>query len=347
MITTMKTSLSRKFKNEISFYSINLMEIIGAESLPNLNTIRTASPLKPSFSPVSSNSPDILSAAVLHKRPQQKRVRFALKLESVEEDSVPSSRDISPSFVSKSNRRIIDPWRQDGPLYGSYVEYLDKQDSLTSNEFQTRRTPPSPIEPGAEPPTYTHTFVIQSKSPEIVINSITVSTPPVHLPRILHQTRKTNKQPLPTLDSNVKQQLTLSTAPRIIHTKKVTHISNPKPHYTSVHTTLKRTESNLPPTNGLHVNNKLTRSENPFGAKLMNDHMQQKKITEVITRPGPGVNNQINHFSERSILPNYSAKPRGHNRSLWTNDEVNTNAPYFFQNPDNDHFPQPIIHSNR
>jgi hypothetical protein len=69
-------------------------------------------------------------------------------------------------------------------------------------------------------------------------------------------------------------------------------------------------------------------------------------MTGTITKPSPTMNNQINHFSDRSILPNYSKKPPIHNRTP-ANDGLNTNIPYFYQNHDNDHLLQPIIHSNR
>ncbi len=322
-----------------------MIDIIGAESLPTLNPTRSASPLKPSFSAHSSDSSDILSAAVLHKRRPQKRVRFALKLEPTEEDSLSSSREVSPSLVSKSNKRLIDPYRQDTPIYSAYVEYLEKQDALTNDELQIHRTPPSQSESEDESPTYTHTFVIQSKSPEITIDSITVSTPSLHLPRILHHTKQTSKQQLGPLDSYVKQQLTLSTSRRIIHTKKVSNSSNQTKHYISVNAALKRAELTIPSVNGLNIKNKITRPDNSSGSKFVNDHKQPKKITEIISKPLPGVNNQINHFSERSILPTYSNQPRMHNRTPRSNDELNTNTPYFFQNHDDDHLLQPIIHS--
>jgi len=348
MITTIKKLLTRKCKIRV-FFIISFIVIIGADSLPNLNSIHTNSPSKSSSSSDSSN---ILSAAVLHKRRPPKRVRFALKLDSIEESSLPSNREISNSLVLKPNRRVIDPWRQDGPLYGAYVEYLEKQNASTSTDFSIRQIPPPPPppppEPGAEPPTYTHTFVIQSKSPEIVIDSITVSTPPLHLPRIIHHTRKTNKHQSPTLDTYVKQQLTLSNSPpRIIDTKKLTNSSNQKPHYASVNAAIKRAELNFPSINGLHSNNKVTRTDNnTYGSKFINDHIQPKKMTEMITRPSPVMNNQINHFSDRSILPNYLKKSRIHTRTP-TNDGLNTNTPYFYQNNDNDHLLQPIIHSTR
>lgn len=308
--------------------------------------------MKSSFANFSSESSDILSTTVLHKhRPQKKRVRFAVKLEPVDEDSLSSSRDTSASMVSKSSNRVIDPWRQRSALYGAYVEYLEKQDALISNESRihpTRPPPPPPApEPGTEPPTYTHTFVIQSKSPEIVVDSITVSSPSFHLPRIRHQPKRPTKHQSLTFDSYVKQQLTFSSSPRITHSKRPFNASNAKPHYTPVHAALKRAELALPPTDGLHANNKITRAENLFGSKFINDSMQSRKITEVITKPLPGINTQINHFSDRSILPNYSKKSRMHNRIQHPNEELNTNTPYFFQNHGNDHLPRPIIHSNR
>ena len=323
--------------------------IIDVDSLSNLDSIRTFTPLKSSL---STDPSDILSAAVLHKRPRQKRVRFALKLRPVEEDSLPSSRESSPSIVSKSSSRVVEPWRSDGPLYGAYVEYLEKHDAFTGNSFHTRRTPPPPPppppEPGAEPPTYTHTFVIQSKSPDVRINSIMVSTPSFHLPRIVNQTKKMNKQPLPVFESFVKQQLTLSTSPRMMHSKKSTNTAVLKSPYASVQAALNRAELTLPPTYGLHANNRATRGENSSGLKLNNNHhFQTKKMTEIITRPLPGVNNQINHFSDQSILPNYPKKPRMHNRPPHPNEDFKSNTPYFSQNQETNPLIQPIIHFNR
>lgn len=306
--------------------------------------------MKPS---IATDSSDILSAAVLHKRPRQKRVRFALKLKSVEEDSAPSSRESSPSILSKTSSRVIEPWRSDGPLYGAYVEYLEKQGAFNGNSFQNRRTPPPPPppppEPGAQPPTYTHTFVIQSKSPDVTINSINVSTPTFHLPRIVNQTKKTNKQPLPVLDSFVKQHLALSTSPRMVHSKKSPNTPVLKSPYTSVHAALKRAELALPPTYGLHANNKVTRVENSSGLKFNqnNNHLPTRKMTEIITRPLPGVNNQINHFSEQSILPNYPKKARVHNRPSHSNEDFKSNTPYFCQNQETNPLVQPVIHFNQ
>ncbi len=344
--------------------------------------------MKSAFSNASTESSEILSTAILHKRRPQKRVRFALKLESLEETTLPTSGDVTPSLVPISTRedtspilipisssplilprsnsptllpisnsissmpistnRIIDPWRPNGSLYGTYVEYLEKQDAFASHESLIRRSPLPPLsvpEPNTEPRTYTHTFVIQSKSPDITIDSITVSSPNFHLPRICHPSKKANKYRSPVFDTYIKQQLTLSTASRILPSPK--KLPNIKPTYASVHAALKRAELSLPPTNGLHANNKITRAENLFGSKLIHDPIQSKKMVEIIPKPLPSTNNQINHFSDRTILPNYTKKPRMHNRNQRTNDELNRNAPYFFQDHETDLTFQPIIHSNR
>lgn len=303
--------------------------------------------------PPPTTTADVLSSAVLHQRRRrrtQKRVRFALKLSPVEEDSRPSSRETPTSVLPQSNKRIIDPWRQGGPLYGTYVEYLQGQDVFTSTDSHNRRTPPKappPPEPGAEAPTYTHTFVIQSKSPEIIVNSITVSTPQFHLPRILSRTKQSPKQSLPILDYYVKQQLNLSTSPRMIHMKKLSNAPNQKPVIGTIQAALKRAESVLPATPGLHANNRILRSDSLSPSKTMNEHPQQKKLTEIISKPLPGVNNQINHFSERSILPNYSKKARVFARTQRSNEEFNSNVPYFCQNHGPDQLSQPILHSTR
>ncbi|CAF0741142.1 unnamed protein product [Rotaria sp. Silwood1] len=319
------------------------------DSVPTFDPVTMDKPLKSSFSTVSHNLPDILPAPVTHKHHPQKRVRFALKLDSVEEESSSSSREILPSATSQLNKRVIDPWRQHRSLYGAYFEYLEKQDRLQNNETEMRRVPPPvpppPPEPGAEPPTYTHTFVIQSKSPDLVIDSITISTPPLHLPRIIHRSKKPIEQQSTTIDSFVKQQLKISTLPRMAYTKKVTSSPNQKNHDASVNTALKRAEVNMPSTNGLQSNDRIVRPDNSFGSKYVNEHVQTRKMTETFTKPLSVATNQKYHFSERSILPNYSRQPAVPNHTLRTYDKQNMKACHFFENHDNDYLFQPIIHS--
>ncbi|CAF0829914.1 unnamed protein product [Rotaria sordida] len=320
--------------------------------LNNMNSLSTLDPLhidkslKSSFSTVFPNLPDILSTTVSHKRQPQKHVRFALKSDSVEEESLPPSREISSAATSHLNKRVIDPWRQHRPLYGAYFEHLEKQDKLPNNETEIRRVPPPPPpEPGAEPPTYTHTFIIQSKSPDIIIDSITISTPPINLPRIIHRTKKPIEQQLPTTDSYLKTQLKISTPPRIVQRKKTTNLSYQKNPDASVYTGLKRAEVNLPSTNGLQSNNKIIRSNNSLGSKYVNDHVQTKKIIETFTKPLSGANNQKSHSSERHISPNYSKKPDTPNYTLRTYNTPKMKTTHSFENRDNNYLFQPIIHS--
>ncbi|CAF0870641.1 unnamed protein product [Adineta steineri] len=314
--------------------------LLHTDSLSTLDHVHNILPLKPSLTTIPSNvSHNVLSAPALHKRRPQKRVRFALTLEPVEEDSLPSSPEILPPLMSKSIKRHIDPWSQHRPLYGNYIEYLKKQNAFASHETQTDQVsslPSSPtLEPSSESATYTHTFVIQSKSPTIVIDSITVSTPPLHLPQIIHRKPKSNRrQSSSATDTCLKQQLTLSTPPRMLHTKKLANSTNQRHHYISIHAVANRTESY----------NKAIQSDNILGSKTMKENIQNKKSTENMIKPLRNPPNQINHFSDRTNLPISLKKARIPNRIRHINDELNLNKNYFFQNSGNDHLLQPIIH---
>jgi hypothetical protein len=246
--------------------------------------------------------------------------------------------------MSKLKKKFIDPWPRNRPLYGGYIDYLKKQDTLTSNETQIHHSP-SPLLPTSsepDPPTYTHTFIIKSNSPTIVIDSITVSTPPLHLPQIIHRRKKSHKQQSLAIDSYVKQQLTLLTPPRMINRKKLSNSCNLKNHYVSIHPIPKRAELNTPSPNGLHPNNKPTRLDNSLGSKAVKDHVQTKKMTEIVPKPLPSGTNQINHFSDRRNLPNYLKKARILNRINRANDELNIIKQSSFTNHYNANLLQPI-----
>ncbi len=234
---------------------------------------------------------------------------------------------------------MIDPWREDGPLYGAYVEYLQTKDNLTPEISETNQSSPSELE--VESSTYTHTFVIQSKSPEVVIDSITVSTPSRHLPRLVHQaktTKKTNnrKQPSPSVvDSFLKPGVNVSAAPRHIQSRKIP--VNNKNRLNSTYPIVKRADLTLPSIKTLNSNEKILRTEYPIETKLVNEYLPSKKLTEIITNPLPGTNNQINSISDNSILLNLPKTSE-----ISCQDQINTES-YFFQNHNNDHI-QPIIH---
>ncbi|CAF2048498.1 unnamed protein product [Rotaria magnacalcarata] len=323
--------------------------LISVDSFPISDPIRIEKPLRSSLSTIPTDLPERLSTPALHKRSQQKRVRFASKLEFLEEELFTSSREISPSPVLKPNKRVIDPWRQHGPLYGAYVEYLENQGKVTSSEIEFRQipppAPPAPPEPGAQPPTYRHTFVIQSKSPELVIDSITISSPQSHLPRIAQRNKKPTRQPIQVIDSYMRQQLQLSTPPNIVYGRKIANSSIQKYPDPSAQPTLKRTIISMPSVNGIQANNKTAAHENVFRSKFANDYGSTRRMTRNLPKPLSDTKNEIYHFAEQSILSNYPIKPATPGNSLRRHDKSNIKAPHFFENHANDHLLQPIIHS--
>lgn len=222
---------------------------------------------------------------------------------------------------------MIDPWRENGPLYGAYVEYFDAKDCPTPEISE-------PIQASAvESSTFTHTFRIQSKSPEISIDSITASTPSRHLPRVIQRTKPTtrmmSRKPLsPVIDPYLKQRVNASPPPRQIQSRKIP--SNPTTSPNSIQPIIKRADFSLPSIKTINSNDRVLRTEQCLGTKIVNEYFQTKKLTEIITNPLPGTNNQINTITGHSILPNL------------TKNQIH-NEPYFFQNHISDHF-QPIIH---
>jgi hypothetical protein len=307
--------------------------------------MRANTPLKSCFSTtIQPILPGLLSPTILEKRQSKKRVRFALKLDAIEEDSLspdpnPENRVLSPT---KPNKRIIDPWREGGPLYGAYVEYLEKQDTLTPDICDTNRpSRPLPLpESELESPVYTHTFVIQNKSPEVLLDAITITAPPLHLPRIVQQTpinkrisTNNKKQSVPIISPYTIQRTKVVTPPRQIQSRKLPSPVNHKNNLTPIHPTVKRGDITLPSIKELNSNEKSIRTDSSLGIKSNNEYLQTKKLTEIITNSVPGTNNQINHLPERPVLPNISKTP-----------QISCDEPFFFQNHNNDHL-QPIIHS--
>lgn len=275
--------------------------------------------------------PGIASPNILPRNQPKKRVRFALTSEPEEEKSLtPVDLEKIPTFNVNSNKRVSDPWRTNGPLYGAYTEYLEKKENSTP-ELPDLTRPDTPV-PEPESSTYTHTFLIQSKIPEIVVDSITVSTPTRHLPRIVQRTKATKttvrKSPSPVaIDPFVKIRTTAASPPR-----RMPHSAN------SRSPTSKRSDLTLPPIKSPNPSEKIIRSDQPLGTKIVNDYLQSKKVTEIISNPLPNPSaHQISYICGHSILPNLSKTPS----TSYQN--PNTNEPYFFRNHTNDHF-QPIIH---
>ena len=226
---------------------------------------------------------------------------------------------------------MIEPWRANGPLYGAYIEYLEKKDVLAPDIPDIINRPNTPT-PDIESLTYTHTFLIQSKSPEIVVDSITVSTPTRQLPRLVQRTNPMKKpigrSPSPVVDFVSKQRTNVTTPPRKLPNSMNNRNSTPK-----------RGELILPSIKPSNSNEKILRTDQPLGTKIVNEYFRTKKLTEIIANPLSDNNHQVNYICEHSLLPNLSKTPPTSCHTQLTNE------PYFFQNHHHhDHF-QPIIHS--
>lgn len=301
-------------------------------------------PLKSALSSASANLP---FNAVLHKRRPEKHVRFEVKLESLGEDSSPSSAQMSPSTMVKSSRRIVDPWRQGGHLYDAYCEYLQKRENLSIDETNLCRTSPTSIEPGIESPTYTHTFVIETKSPDLVVDAITVSTPAQQLPQILQQTSQTNKRKLPTVDSHLKQQLTITTPPRIIRTKKLVPPLNQNYSYAAVQAALKRFGSMKSPTVDVNANSRTNRSVHLVTSNFINAQIQRTKSNELMRKSLSNGHHQMSQYSDQSNLLTYSRKAQMHTRLPPSSTETTGKTLYFFPQQSEQSFLPPIAYSSR
>ncbi|CAF0729675.1 unnamed protein product [Adineta ricciae] len=284
----------------------------------------------------ATNVSPVLSTPALHKRRPPKRVRFALTLEPVEENSVPSSPEISPTILSKRTKQSFEFDTQAKPLYGNYIEYLKARQAF--KERMSLPTSPSFLETSPEPPTYTHTFVIQSKSPAVFIDSITITTPTIHLPQIVQREKTPSIRTPTTVDPNLKQEVTLSTPPRLVHTKKLSNATNQRHHYVSIQA-MSRSSAPLPSTTNLP--NKPVRSDNSTRSKPVKERTSTGKIPGSVMTKSP-----VNALPNRPVLPISLRKPRMPSRLHQSNDEININPKYFFQYHDHDQLlRQPIIHS--
>ena len=314
---------------------------IDADSLSAMNFELTQSPLKTTLSSISYTMPAVLSTPALHKRRPAKRVRFALTLEPVEEDSIPSSPELSPSLPTKRSKRTNELWSQSRPLYGNYVEYLTKQDALKHREATDNRTL-SP-EPSTEPTTYTHTFVIQSKSPAIFIDSITVSTPPVQLPQLIHRRQKPVRRQSLTGDSHLELLPALARPPRPAQSKKLANATSQRHHYVSIRAVPNRAESTIHSAGGSQLNERAARSNTLLRSKTAKDHPASKKLVEPTSSKSAAHPN--NHMLDQSSSSQHRRKPRLPSRVHRAGDEIDLTKHHRFRNRDSDHLLQPIVHS--
>ncbi|CAF3093090.1 unnamed protein product [Rotaria socialis] len=333
----------------------------GASPLPGLSPVDSSSPIQSVFQTIQSVLPNNLSTSLTEKRQSKKRVRFALKLETVQEDPSLFNNGKSLIGTTKTNKRIIDPWRDGGPLYGAYVEYLDKQGALTSNLPETHRpTRPSPPplslnKSDVESSTHTNTILGRNKSPEILTESVESGMPPLGLPHILNRTTATkknkninnnnnnnnnsnNRRPsLPAFDPSLKQRVQSISPSHNIQSKKISGSLNNKKQPPSIHPTVKRADVTLPSIKDNKFNEKLIRTDYSGGTKVVNEYCQSQKLTEIISNSLSNTNNQIYNLSEHSVPPNFPKTPRSPCQNYINNES-------YYSQKNNHDLLQPIIH---
>ncbi|CAM4743965.1 unnamed protein product [Rotaria magnacalcarata] len=336
----------------------------GASPLPGISPMDSSSPIQSNLQTIQSVLPNNFSTTLTEKRQSKKRVRFALKLETVQEDPSLFNNDKSLIGTTKTNQRIIDPWRDGGPLYGAYVEYLDKQGALTSNLAETHRPTrplPSPLslnKSDVETSTHTNTILGRNKSPEILTESIESGTPPLGLPRILNRTTVTkknknnnininnnnnnnnsnNRRPsLPAFDPSLKQRVQSISPSHNIQSKKISGCVNNKKQSPSIHSTVKRADVTLPSIKDNKSNEKLIRTDYSGGTKVVNEYCQSQKLTEIISNSLSNTNNQMSNLSEHSVPPNFPKTPRSPCQNYINNES-------YCSQKNNHYVLQPIIH---
>jgi hypothetical protein len=124
---------------------------------------------------------------------------------------------------------------------------------------------------------------MRNKSPELVMDLFALTTPPFYLPSIVHRTKTTKKtndnesrQSLNFVDFSLKKRVHLATPPRSIRSRKIIDSTSKKTHWCSP---VKRIDLTLPVMKDLHCNEKLIRTDNPFGIKTINECFQTKKTS--------------------------------------------------------------------
>ena len=332
--------------------------LTGASPLPSLNLVRTCTSSKSSSSTIQPILPDTFSTTVLKTNRTKKHVRFASVLEIIQEKPSLTNHDKSVISITKS-KPIIDPRQEDTPIYGAYVEYLEKQGAFTSDFSERRRLSQSispPSESEVEQSTSSNRSVIQNKLSEGVMDSITVTTPPPHLPRIVHEPtiRKKNNnngdnnknnniiiinRSLSVTNSSAKRkEINPRISSRNIEPRKTHKSVSNQNHSTSAGSTVTQVDYSLSKIKDLTSNERPVRVENRVGRKIVPECYSSKRFTEIIGGSLSGANNhQILHLPESCVLPKLSKTPQSHRHNYITNE------PYFFQNHNKDRL-QPVIH---
>lgn len=329
------------------------MYFIDVGPLPTLDRTHNSSPLPP-LQTLQPILPNHLSTPTTENRQSKKRVRFTLKLETVQEDLTPLY-DVKPDIHTiNSSKQVFNRWRENAPLYGVYVEHLEKQGALKADASaldRSARQSPSQLQtqkPMLEPSAKANIGQADRKSPEIVRESNQVNIlPSLNLPRVIHQNSATKKNnnnlnnqrqvPLPVLDSSSKQRVNSTTSSNSSQSKKLpTSIGNKK-QPNLLNPTVKRGESALPPIKDTKSNMKSNRTDNSAYTKIANDNLQSKRISDTVPGSSLTTNSPYQNLFEHSI----SLKLSKTSESAFQN-RIN-NEIYFFQNHHNIQL-QPVLH---
>ncbi|UJR13853.1 hypothetical protein I4U23_000863 [Adineta vaga] len=256
--------------------------IIRTKSLINFKQFHANTQLKSTLSNAQSILPNYPLHSILQKRHSKKRVRFELKLESVQEES--SSVVNQENSVVPPTNRISNTWQDIKLLQKAYVKALEKPTLPKTAPSGSKRPSRPSLSPDFdnENSFCSRSFIVENRSPQVVIDFYAVTTPPFYLPTVLHRQGLTSKKlqnsdrkhSLTSVDSSLKQRIHLSTPPRSIPSRKPTNSFNDKKFFSPI---VKRIDLTLPTMKDLHPNEKLIRIDNSSRLKMIKEHLQSKK----------------------------------------------------------------------
>ncbi|CAF1080044.1 unnamed protein product, partial [Didymodactylos carnosus] len=223
----------------------------------------------------------------------QKRVRFALQLESVLEE---------PAQIRSANsKNITKPcFREDGPFYGHYSEYIVKQNSTF-----TQTLPDIDIKPTVSPSPKPNYYILQSQKNNPEMTTVDSST---KTPRLVQKVPSLGKHgredPLPSslLQQPPVQRSTPSPIPSSSSPPSPAPPPRPQPprqqHY-PMNTTISQIAPPVRPQNradyalpSFSTNRERVINQQRKSTPLISDYFLSNKLAEIVLQP------QDNHTSE-------------------------------------------------
>ena len=233
----------------------------------SLKSICTNTVLKTTSQSFLPNNP------LVRKHNTKKRVRFELKLESVQEET--SSVVTKESPRTKPMTPIVHSWHDNKLLRSAYIKALDKPNTpkrILSKAKRPSRPSLSPL-PDEDNPLYSRSFVID-------LTSATTSS--FFLPNISQRRALTPKKFLNVerqhsatfVDSSVKQRLHSATPARSVPPRRSMNSIGDRKFFSPI---VKRIDFTLPSINELNPNERLIRIDNCSQLKLINGSAPSRK----------------------------------------------------------------------